>query len=209
MQWALRPGDIPIAAELASHFGEDSDGLESKPLMQFCRGRIRQRISGNDEANIFIRDRFEECGVKAAADPFADRVRAAIDCGLDCRLIRGFRPKARSPSVANDLAIFFRCEQAVSSGLRELLEPRYAALDHVRLDVESDGSVDDVVVVDLDETREIGGVCRADVNLAHAQFLFPSAAGQAAALRCERAIVSISVPLIRARHENCVSRRVE
>src|SRR5579863_5110612 len=154
MQRALRPGDIPIAAKLASVFCEDADWRESDALMQFGRGRIRQRISGHDAADVLARDRFEQRRIKAAADSLADCVRTAIDRGLDGRLVRSLGPKARGAGVTHDCAFLLRDEQAISSGQRELFEPWCAALDCVRLDVESDRRVDDVMVVDLDETRE-------------------------------------------------------
>jgi hypothetical protein len=64
--------------------------------------------------------------------------------------------------VANDAARIFRDKQPMGPGLGELREPWTAIFDGDRIDIERDGRVDDVVVVDLGQAREVVGARRAN-----------------------------------------------
>ena len=64
-----RKSYIPISAELAANFTEDSNWLKSKALMKReCRG-VWQRVAGDDAVNVLTRDRFKKRAVQAAANP--------------------------------------------------------------------------------------------------------------------------------------------
>src|SRR5689334_22611961 len=78
-QRPLCPGHVPVFSEFESNFAEDADRLEAKLLMQFCRRRIRQRVSGHNAMDVLARDGLKQCGIKPFANALAHRFRAAVD----------------------------------------------------------------------------------------------------------------------------------
>src|SRR5579864_3137089 len=104
-----------------------------------------------------------------AAQTFAGSFVAAVNCGLNGCVVGRFGTKTRGPGIARHQAVFLSHEQAVTPGQSKLLKPCQPGVHSLRLKVKGDRSVDDVVIVDFCEAREIsesGGT-----NLYHGYFL--------------------------------------
>ena len=122
--------------------------------MQLRRSCIRQCVPANNAVDILVGQRFKQSGIEFPADSLAHRFRAAVNRGLHGGVIGCFRPETHGAGIAHHHAVFFRHHQPMSSGQSKLLEPCCAPLHRVRLNVECDRSMDNVVVVDLRQARQ-------------------------------------------------------
>src|SRR5262249_45504927 len=152
---------VPVASELEAHLAEHADRPEAELLVQFLRGRIRQRIAANNAIHVFPGDGGKQRRIESAANPFTHGFVTAVHGRLYRGVVSRFHPKLRGAGVAHNLAVLLGHQQAMPAGGGELRKPRSPALHRIRLQIEGDGSMNDVVVIDLGQSRKIVAAGRA------------------------------------------------
>jgi hypothetical protein len=158
---ALEPADVPVPAELEAGLAERTDERESAARVQLERAVVGQRDPGERAMHtLFGSQDVEERAVQLPADAAADGIRRQVDRGLDGAVVRGLRPEPTARCVAHDGALDFGHQEPMRPRSREPLEPRPARVHGEGLRVERDRRRADVVVVDLDERRQVSLLAR-------------------------------------------------
>src|SRR4029077_1369865 len=125
--------------------------------------------AGDREMQILAAQGGEERGVETRADALPDRVGRAVDRRLDRGVVGGLGAELVRARVCNDGTALLGDEQSVAPRRTELREPRPTCLDRERLEIEGDRRVDDVVVVDRGDRREIARRGRSDTHRTSSQ----------------------------------------
>src|SRR3954462_13262536 len=121
--------------------------------------------------DVFTGKRLKQSSIKFSANSLAHAFMATINRGFDSCVIGRFGAETRGAGVSQHQAIFFGHQQAVAPGQRKLLKPRCASLHRVRFNVKCNRRMDNVVVVNLRQSREIGTVRRTNRDAHGKQFL--------------------------------------
>jgi len=104
---ALKPADIPIAAEFEAILAEDSYDLEAEPLVE-CRGCwVGRHIACNGAVDVLAFERMKERGVQSATQAMAGRFRRTVDRSFNDGVVCRLGTKARGARVGGDLTVEF------------------------------------------------------------------------------------------------------
>src|SRR5262249_46447476 len=145
-----------------------ADGFEAEALVQSIGGRVGLRDAGDDAMDILFCQQIEERLIQLPAYSPAGSVRAARDACLNRRLVGFLRSKTPGAGIAYYPGLeILGHEQAVAVAIRMLVKPGYALLRSVRLDIESDVRIENVVVLDLGQAAQIGQLRRSNCEVGH------------------------------------------
>ena len=97
----------------------------------------------------------EKRRVELAPDASANGFSRAIDGRLHGRVVSRLGTPAHGSGVAENHAVCFRNQQPMPSRLGKLRKPLAALVEGFRFKVERRGRMDDVVVIDSGQTRQI------------------------------------------------------
>src|SRR5262249_22846088 len=118
--------------------------------------------------HVLARQRIEQPGVQQSAEAAPGRRGVEVDGGLDGRVIRPLLAERPTPGVPEDLASLLDDEESMSGSGGVIDVPPAPLLRLPHLDVEGDRGVDDVVVVDRRQAREVARLGGSNPEIGHA-----------------------------------------
>ena len=149
-----------------------ADRIESEFPVKRAGSWVRHGVPRDDPVNVLASQRIKKSAIKGAPSPLVDRVRRAVDRGFNGRVIGRLGTKSRRACIPQYSRFALGDEQAIPPAGTELLEPCGSAFDCVRFKVKCDWSVDDVVIVNFGQARQISFGGLSNLKRAHPWFAF-------------------------------------
>src|ERR1019366_4241961 len=135
--------------------------------MQLDRRVVGNRDPRQQAMNVLVLQRVEQDAIQHRTDSPPLLVVRAVNGRLDAGVVRRLVAKRSRTRIADDPAVVFRDEHAIPFRTGMLIEPSRALVRREWFQVEGDGRVDDVVVVNFRQARQVIAVCRSNLYLRH------------------------------------------
>jgi hypothetical protein len=150
-----RATTVELAADLAvgAHLPEPEAAVQDKG------GRVGKRHAGVGAVHVLACQGSEERRVELRADPATGVLGIEIDRRLDGGDVGALRAEAAGAGVAHDPPVEIRHDDPVAPARGVVPEPLATLLHRDRLEIEGDGGVPHVVVVDLVDGLEVRFLC--------------------------------------------------
>ena len=154
--YLLHPAHIPVTSELTTDFAEGADCPKSETLVKGIRRGVRLRNSRNHAVNVLALHDSKKLSVQPSADSLSGKIGSTRDAHFNGRLIGFFGTKAPSRhETYNAFTLVLGHQQTIPAAATVLMKPGNSLLRGKWQNVEIDVRVLDIVVLNLDDSRQV------------------------------------------------------